>query len=111
MVNCQGNTKKNKSLGFIMSHFWCIFVLINSTTMSTAEIKLTIFELLATTKDTKVLNSIYKQLKSQTEKKEADFWDEFSPEQKEEIMASIEESDKGETTPHSQVMKKYKKWL
>jgi predicted KAP-like P-loop ATPase len=79
--------------------------------MSTAEIKLIIFELLATTKDTKVLNSIYKQLKSQTEKKESDFWDEFSPEQKEEIMISIEESDKGETTSHSQVMKKYKKWL
>ncbi len=79
--------------------------------MSTAEIKLTIFELLATTKDTKVLNSIYKQLKTQTEKKEADFWEEFTSEQKEEIMASIEESEKGETVLHSQVMKKYKKWL
>jgi hypothetical protein len=79
--------------------------------MSTTEIKLTIFELLATTKDTKVLNSIYKQLKTQTEKKETDFWDEFTSEQKEEIMASIEESEKGETVPHSQVMKKYKKWL
>jgi len=79
--------------------------------MSTTEIKLTIFELLATTKDNKLLNSIYKQLKSQTVKKEADFWDEFSDEQKEEIMASIEESERGETVPHSQVMKKYKKWL
>lgn len=79
--------------------------------MSTAEIKLTIFELLAATKDIKVLNSIYKQLKSQTEQKEADFWDEFSDEQKEEIKASIEESERGETAPHNQVMKKYKKWL
>lgn len=79
--------------------------------MSTAEIKLTIFELLATTKDSKVLNSIYKLLKSQTVQKEADFWDEFSNDQKEEIKASIEESEKGETVPHSQVMKKYKKWL
>jgi hypothetical protein len=79
--------------------------------MSTAEIKLTIFELLATTKDSKVLNSIYKQLKSQTVKKEIDFWDTFSTEQKEEIIASIEESERGETVPHSQVMKKYKKWL
>lgn len=79
--------------------------------MNTAEIKLTIFELLATTKDSKVLNSIYKQLKSQTVQKEADFWDEFSNEQKEDILASIEESEKGETLPHSQVMKKYKKWL
>jgi hypothetical protein len=79
--------------------------------MSTAEIKLTIFELLATTNDSKVLNSIYKQLKSHTLKKDEDFWDDFSNEQKEEIMASIEESERGETIPHSQVMKKYKKWL
>ncbi|MES2138901.1 MAG: hypothetical protein V4511_04295 [Bacteroidota bacterium] len=79
--------------------------------MSTAEIKLTIFELLAATKDSKVLNSIYEQLKSQTVKKEVDFWDEFSNEQKEEIKASIEESERGETVPHNQVMKKYKKWL
>ncbi len=79
--------------------------------MSTAEMKLTIFELLVTTKDSKVLNSIYKQLKSQTVKEETDFWDKFSTEQKEEIMVSIEESERGETMPHSQVMKKYKKWL
>ena len=79
--------------------------------MSTAEIKLTIFELLATTKDSKVLNSIYKQLKSQTVKKETDFWDNFPKEQKQEIMTSIEESERGETIPHSQVMKRYKKWL
>ena len=79
--------------------------------MSTAEIKLTIFELLATTKDSKVLNSIYKQLIAQTVKKDEDFWDEFSNEQKEEIKVSIEESERGKTVPHSQVMKKYKKWL
>lgn len=79
--------------------------------MSTAEIKLTIFELLAATKDSKVLNSIYKQLKSQTVIKDADFWDEFSNEQKEEIKASIEESERGETLPHNHIMKKYKKWL
>ena len=77
--------------------------------MSTAEIELTIFELLATTKDSKVLNSIYKELISQTVKKEADFWGEFSNEQKEQIKTSVEESEKGETVPHNQVMKKYKK--
>lgn len=79
--------------------------------MSSAEIKLTIFELLATTKDSKLLKSIYDQLKSQTLKKDEDFWDGFSASQKEEIMASIEESERGEVIPHSQVMKKYKKWL
>lgn len=76
--------------------------------MSTAEIKLTIFELLAATKDSKVLNSIYKQLKSQTVKKEADFWDELTEEQKVGIERGLKDIKAGRVYTHEQVIGKSK---
>ena len=72
--------------------------------MSTAELKLTIFELLTNTKDGNLLTSIYKQLKSPIAKKETDFWGEFSDEQKAEIEESIAQAERGEVISHEVVI-------
>ena len=79
--------------------------------MSTIELKSTLHNLIDAVNDSKTLNTIYALLSKKITAKEVDFWDEFSDEEKEEIIASIEESEKGETVPHEQVMQKYSKWL
>lgn len=62
------------------------------------------------TKPYKNLGTFMDQQNSSS-KKNKDFLDGFSDSQKEDISVSIKESERGETTPHSQVIKKYKKWL
>jgi len=39
------------------------------------------------------------------------WWDSLPDEIKFEVEMAISESDKGETTPHSGIQKRYKKWL
>lgn len=43
--------------------------------------------------------------------KEADWWDRISAEEKAEIEEGFAEADRGELTPHDEVMAKYKQWL
>ena len=40
-----------------------------------------------------------------------DWWDEISEEQQKAIDKALVEAEQGKLTPHSEVMKKYKKWL
>lgn len=79
--------------------------------MSTAELKLQLYRLIDSTEDASVLKKIYQSLSKTISKEETDFWNEFSIEQKQEILSSIEESKKRQITSHKQIEKKYKKWL
>ena len=44
-------------------------------------------------------------------KDQKDWWDELTKEQQKAIDESLAEMKAGKLTPHSEVMKKYKKWL
>ncbi len=69
--------------------------------------KIRLIEWLAGLNDAKTLQEFIK-LKN---KKEADWWDEISPEERSEIEEGLAQADQGEVTPHNEVMEKYKKWL
>ena len=45
------------------------------------------------------------------QKSEPDWWDMICDEEKAEIEEGLAQADRGEVTPHEEVMKKYKKWL
>ncbi|WP_339905331.1 hypothetical protein [uncultured Cyclobacterium sp.] len=69
--------------------------------------KLQLIEWLAGLNDAKVLNEFIALKK----KKEVDWWDRISAEEREEIQIGLAQADKGEVIPHQEVMAKYKKWL
>ena len=50
-------------------------------------------------------------VKSFAEQEELDLWDELPEEVKASVLIGLEESNIGKGRPHSQVMKKYAKWL
>lgn len=79
--------------------------------MRTAELKLQLYRLIDSTDDESLLKKLYNSLSKTISKKDTDFWNDFSDVQKQEILASIEESKKKQTTSHKQIEKKYKKWL
>jgi hypothetical protein len=79
--------------------------------MKTAELKLQLYRLINSTDDGSLLKKLYNSLSKTFQKKDVDFWNGFSDEQKLEILASLEESRKKQITPHKQIEKKYKKWL
>jgi predicted transcriptional regulator len=74
-------------------------------TMSTAELKYSLFKAIDSINDGEKLKAIYSFI---TKKNDVDFWDELSDEQKTEIEESIAEMDRGEGIPHEQVMKEIK---
>ncbi len=76
--------------------------------MSSAELKLQLYRLIDSTNDTSLLKKIYASLFKTITKKEVDFWDELSEEQKAEIEESIAQADRGEVIPHEQAMKEIK---
>jgi TRAP-type C4-dicarboxylate transport system substrate-binding protein len=43
--------------------------------------------------------------------KEDDWWREISKEQQKAVREAIDEADKGLVIPHSEMVKKYRKWL
>jgi len=43
--------------------------------------------------------------------KQVDWWDEIGEEERLEIKEGLVQANKGEVTPHSEVMAKYEKWL
>jgi hypothetical protein len=51
-----------------------------------------------------------KKLKEQSIKK-TDWWDTLSIEERQSIDRGLEDSKNGRTVPHSEVRKKYEKWL
>ena len=69
--------------------------------------KIRLIEWLAGLNDTKTLSEFI----SLKKKKEVDWWDEISAEERKEIEEGLKQADKGELIPHEEVMSKYKKWL
>ncbi|MBV6643413.1 MAG: hypothetical protein KI791_22015 [Cyclobacteriaceae bacterium] len=69
--------------------------------------KIRLIEWLAGLNDTKTLNEFITLKK----KKEVDWWDEISVEERAEIEEGLAEADRGEVVPHNEVMEKYKEWL
>jgi hypothetical protein len=53
--------------------------------------------------------SIIKKLVS-LKKKETDWWDEISAQEKAEIEEGLSQADRGQLVPHAKVMERYKKW-
>ncbi len=51
-----------------------------------------------------------KKIKEQSTKK-IDWWDTISVEERQSIERGLEDSKNGRTIPHSEVRKKYEKWL
>lgn len=68
--------------------------------------KLSLIQWLAQLSDESVIAKI-KALRNE----KADWWDEISLEEKAEIEEAILQADQGETKSHSEIRKKYEKWL
>lgn len=79
--------------------------------MSTADLKLTIYQLLASTQDSKLLNSVYKLLKSQKKKRDTDWWLTISDKEKAAIEVGIAQAERGELIPHEEVVKKSRRLI
>jgi hypothetical protein len=75
--------------------------------MNISSTKLELAKRLLDTQDKDVLNYI----KALFDTRSKDWWDTLPKEVQLSIEKGIEQADKGETIPHAQVMKKYKKWL
>ncbi|MEQ8906159.1 hypothetical protein [Ekhidna sp.] len=69
--------------------------------------KIRLIEWFAGLNDTKTLSEFI----SLKKKKEVDWWDEISAEERKEIEEGLRQADNGELIPHEEVMSKYKKWL
>ncbi|MEL7146136.1 MAG: hypothetical protein AAFO69_07190 [Bacteroidota bacterium] len=69
--------------------------------------KLRLIEWLAGLNDAKTLVEFIALKK----KKETDWWDEITEEERTEIMEGITQADRGDVLPHDEVMSKYKQWL
>ena len=54
---------------------------------------------------------LIKKVKALFKNEQTDWWDEISDEEKLAIEKGIEQLDRGKGIPHSEVMKKHKKWL
>lgn len=54
--------------------------------------------------------SIISQFVALRKKQEADWWDNISEEEKDEIIEGIVQADNGDVLPHEEVMAKYEKW-
>lgn len=82
--------------------------------MSTLELKGSIYNTVARVNDSSLLTQINELLSEivSTNLSKTDFWDELSTQQKSEIQDALEESkNEKNLIAHSDVMKKYKKWL
>ena len=77
--------------------------------MNTHTEKLDIIQWIAGLDDNSVLLQL-KKIKDQSTKK-MDWWDTISIEERKSIQRGLEDSENGRTTPHSEVRKKYEKWL
>lgn len=54
--------------------------------------------------------SIISQFVALRKKQQADWWDNISEEEKDEIIEGIAQADNGDFLPHEEVMAKYEKW-
>ena len=77
--------------------------------MDNVELKSDLHSLIDKVEDTTILNAIRVILSMEV--KEGDFWDELPLSVQESVKRGMEQAQRGETRPHSEVMKKYEKWL
>ncbi len=70
--------------------------------------KLELVQLILNTDRPNLLEKVRQILKQE---KEADWWDELPLSVQESVKRGMEQAKKGETRSHSEVMKKYEKWL
>jgi predicted transcriptional regulator len=77
--------------------------------MNTHAEKVDIIQWVAGLNDKSVLQQL-KIIKDQATKK-ADWWDTLSIEERQSIERGLEDSKNGRVTPHSEVRKRYEKWL
>ena len=69
--------------------------------------KLALIQWLTSLNDVSMIDKVM-ELK-QEEKK--DWWNEISDEEKESIEKGLSDAESGKLTPHSEIIKKYEKWL
>jgi len=77
--------------------------------MNTVELKLDIHSLIDKVDDAATLSTIRDILSKEVKNK--DFWDELPLSIQESVERGMTQAKRGETKPHSEVMKKYEKWL
>ena len=70
--------------------------------------KLELVQLILNTDRPNLLEKVSQILKQE---KEDEWWDELPLSVQESVKKGIEQAKRGETRPHSEVMKKYQKWL
>jgi predicted transcriptional regulator len=78
--------------------------------MDVTELRADLHNMIDKISDRNILKAI-RTLLSEKAATNTDWWDTISQEEREEIEQGLSEADKGEVTPHEEVMKKYKKWL
>ena len=77
--------------------------------MNTSAEKVDIIQWVAGLNDKSVLAQL-KIMKDQSTKK-ADWWDTISGEERQSIERGLKDSKEGRITPHTEVKKRYEKWL
>lgn len=75
--------------------------------MNIATLKLELAKQLLNTDDNGIINHIKAVFQTQS----SDWWADLPREVKASVERGLAQSERGETIPHEQVMKRYKKWL
>ncbi|CAN5364161.1 hypothetical protein BH10BAC1_BH10BAC1_03030 [soil metagenome] len=75
--------------------------------MNVAVTKVELVKQLLNSNNTALINHI----KALFETQDLDLWDEMPDDIKQSVERGLKQADKGELKSHSEVMKKYKKWL
>ena len=78
--------------------------------MNTSADKIDIIQWVAGLDDKSTLKQL-KKIKELSTAKQQDWWDTITQEERQSIERGLEDSKKGRITPHSEVRKKYEKWL
>ena len=74
--------------------------------MNVEATKLDILQTIVNSTDANLLTELQQFLKS----RETDWFDQLLPSQQQDVMDGIAEADRGETTPHKEVVKRFSKW-
>ena len=78
--------------------------------MDVKELRADLHNMIDKISDRNVLIALKTLLSGKADTK-TDWWDTISEEERKEIEQGLAEDERGEVTPHEEVMKKYKKWL
>ena len=79
--------------------------------MSTAELKISLHDLIENIEDESFLNAIYVMITHRVAPSRITKWDELPEALKQEIEEGLNDIENGEVVDHEVVMKKYEKWL